>query len=142
MTQGEDDPGRGPEPGSPLPVTSSPATPAPSAAGADPDVRFTYANERTFLAWNRTALALVATGVAATQFLPKLQVTWGRRLLGIPLILLGALVAAESFRHWRANERAMRQGAPLPRSPMPMVLAVGIFVVGVAAAVLALFGSK
>src|SRR6202042_788414 len=97
----------------------------------EPDVRFTYANERTFLAWNRTALALIATGVAATQLLPKLQVAWGRRLLGLPLIALGALVAAESFRHWRANDRAMRRGEPLPRSPMPLIVAVGITAIGV-----------
>lgn len=135
MTQPDGDPGGSPGGAGPPP---SPA----AAAGTDPDVRFTYANERTFLAWNRTALALVATGVAATQFLPKLQVTWGRRLLGIPLIVLGALVAAESFRHWRANEQAMRQGTPLPRSAMPLVLALGIFVVGVLAVVLALLGSK
>jgi putative membrane protein len=108
----------------------------------EPDVRFTYANERTFLAWNRTALALIATGVAATQLLPKLQVAWGRRVLGLPLIALGAIVAAESFRHWRANERAMRRGEPLPRSPMPLVLAVGILVVGVLAVVLAAIGSR
>ena len=75
-----------------------------AALGNDePDVRFTYANERTFLAWNRTALALIATGVAATQLLPKLQVEWGRRLLGLPLIALGAVVAAESLRQWRAT---------------------------------------
>ncbi len=53
-------------------------------AETEPDVRFTYANERTFLAWNRTALALIATGVAATQLLPRFHVTWGRRLLGLP----------------------------------------------------------
>ena len=107
----------------------------------EPDVRFSYANERTFLAWNRTALALIATGVAATQLLPKLQVAWGRRLLGLPLIALGALVAAESFRHWRANERAMRRGEPLPRSAMPVVLATGIVAVGIIAVVIAAFGS-
>jgi putative membrane protein len=111
-------------------------------ADREPDVRFTYANERTFLAWNRTALALIATGVAATQLLPKLQVGWGRRVLGLPLIALGAIVAAESFRHWRANERAMRRGQPLPRSPMPLVLAVGILVVGVVAVVLAAIGTR
>jgi putative membrane protein len=96
----------------------------------EPDVRFTYANERTFLAWNRTALALIATGVAATQLLPKLQVEWGRRLLGLPLIALGAIVAAESLRQWRANQRAMRRGDPLPRSRMPLILTIGIVVVG------------
>ena len=106
----------------------------------EPDVRFTYANERTFLAWNRTALALIATGVAATQLLPKLQVDWGRRLLGLPLIALGAIVAAESLRQWRANQRAMRRGDPLPRSRMPLILTIGIVVVGAIAVALSAFG--
>ena len=113
-----------------------------AAEGDEPDVRFTYANERTFLAWNRTALALIATGVAATQLLPKLQLEWGRRLLGLPLIALGALVAAESFRQWRANQRAMRRGDPLPRSWMPLVLTIGIVVIGGIAVVIAAFGTR
>jgi putative membrane protein len=107
----------------------------------EPDVRFTYANERTFLAWNRTALALIATGVAATQLLPKLQLDWGRRLLGLPLIALGALVAAESLRQWHANQRAMRRGEPLPRSRMPLILTIGIVVVGAIAVALAAAGT-
>jgi putative membrane protein len=106
----------------------------------EPDVRFTYANERTFLAWNRTALALIATGVAATQLLPDLHVSGGRRILGIPLIALGALVAVTSFLHWKANQRAMRRSQPLPRSPMPLVLSVGIGAVAVIAVVLAFAG--
>jgi len=116
------------------------------ASGADepeehePDVRFTYANERTFLAWNRTSLALIATGVAATQLLPKLEVAWGRRVLGLPLIALGAILAVASFLSWRANEQAMRRGDPLPRSVMPLVLCTGIVVVGVLAIVVAAFG--
>jgi putative membrane protein len=117
--------------------------PDPGGAQVDrePDARFTYANERTFLAWNRTALALIATGVAATQLLPKLQVEWGRRLLGLPLIALGAVVAAESFRQWRANQRAMRRGDPLPRSWMPVVLTIGIVVIGAIAVALAALGT-
>jgi len=107
----------------------------------EPDVRFTYANERTFLAWNRTALALIATGVAATQLLPKLQVEWGRRILGLPLIALGAVVAAESLRQWYANQRAMRRGDPLPRSRMPLILTIGIVVVGAIAVALAAAGN-
>jgi putative membrane protein len=106
----------------------------------EPDARFTYANERTFLAWNRTALALIATGVAATQLLPEFHVDGGRRILGLPMIALGALVAVTSFLHWKANERAMRRGQPLPRSPMPLVLSVGIGLVAVIAVVLALVG--
>jgi putative membrane protein len=105
----------------------------------DPDVRFTYANERTFLAWNRTALALIATGVAATQLLPRFDVTWGRRLLGLPLIALGALLAVTSYLHWKANNRAMRRREPLPSSPIPLVLSAGIAVIAVIAVVLAAF---
>ena len=108
----------------------------------EPDVRFTYANERTFLAWNRTALALVATGVAATQLLPEFHITGGRQILGVPLIALGALVAISSFRQWKANERAMRLRRPLPSSPMTAVLSVGIGVISVIAVVLVVRGSK
>jgi putative membrane protein len=107
--------------------------------GSEPDVRFSFANERTFLAWNRTALALIATGVAATQLLPKFDVEFGRRMLGLPLIALGALLAVTSFRYWKQNERAMRHGEPLPRSPMPLVLSIGIGVVAVIAVVLGAF---
>ena len=109
---------------------------------SEPDVRFTYANERTFLAWNRTALALIATGVAATQLLPEFHVPGGRRILGIPLIALGALVAVTSFTQWRANERAMRLRQPLPKSPMSLVLAIGIAVIAVIAIVLVIRGPK
>jgi len=108
----------------------------------EPDVRFTYANERTFLAWNRTALALIATGVAATQLLPEFHVAGGRQILGIPLIALGALVAVTSFQQWRANEKAMRRRQPLPRSPMALVLSIGIGVVAVIAVVLVVRGPK
>jgi putative membrane protein len=131
-------PASGPERVAEVKAPASPGSPEDH----QPDVRFTYANERTFLAWNRTALALIATGVAATQFLPKLNLTWGRRVLGLPLIALGAIVAGESFRHWKANERAMRRGQPLPRSLMPVVLSVGIVVVGILSVVVAAVGSK
>jgi putative membrane protein len=110
-------------------------------AEVEPDARFTWANERTFLAWNRTALALIATGVAATQLLPRLSMTGGRKLLGLPLILLGAVVAVESLRNWRANQRAMRRGEPIPRSRMPLILAGGILLISVVAVVLAALGS-
>ncbi len=115
--------------------------PAGEPADGEPDVRFTYANERTFLAWNRTALALVASGVAATQLLPSFDVGYGRRLIGIPLIVLGAIVAVASYQHWQANQRAMRVGAALPRSYLPEVLGAGIIVVAIIAAVLGAFAT-
>jgi putative membrane protein len=105
--------------------------------GEEPDVRFTYANERTFLAWSRTSLALVVTGIAATQLLPKLHIEGERRLIGIPLILLGAVLETVAYRHWYDNERAMRLGQPLPPSRLALVLAVGIALVGVIATAVA-----
>jgi putative membrane protein len=106
----------------------------------EPDVRFTYANERTFLAWNRTALALIATGVAAAQLLPQFHIRGGREILGIPLIALGAVVAFTSFRQWRRNELAVRRRQPLPRSQMALVLSIGIGVEAVIAIVLIVVG--
>ena len=113
--------------------------PESPTAESEPDVRFTFANERTFLAWNRTALALIATGVAATQLLPRFDVEFGRRLLGLPLIALGAVLAVTSYRFWQRNEAALRRGEPLPRSPMPLVLSIGIGVVALIAVILGAF---
>ena len=110
-----------------------------SDAESEPDVRFTFANERTFLAWNRTALALIATGVAATQLLPKFDVEFGRRLLGLPLIALGAVLAVTSYRYWQQNQEALRRGEPLPKSPMPLVLSIGIGVIAIIAVILGAF---
>jgi putative membrane protein len=120
------------------PDPTEPSEPS-DKAGQPVDVRFSYANERTFLAWNRTALALIATGVAATQLLPKFDVTFGRRLLGLPLIALGALIALTSYSHWQANERAMRDRKPLVPSRIPLILGIGSGVVAVIAVVLAMF---
>jgi putative membrane protein len=106
--------------------------PGPSRAAAEPDVRFTLANERTFLAWNRTALALVVAGLGIVQLLPPFPgVPWGRHALGVPLIVLGAGVSVTSYWEWRRNQAALCRGAPLPRSVLPQVLAATI--AGVAA---------
>jgi len=94
------------------------------AAATEPDARFTLANERTFLAWNRTALALVVAGLGIVQLLPPFPgVPWGRHALGVPLIVLGAAVSVTSYWEWRRNQAALRRGAPLPRSVLPRVLA-------------------
>jgi putative membrane protein len=108
-------------------------------AGGEPDARYTFANERTFLAWIRTALGLVAAGLAIVQLLPPFHgIRWGRHAIGVPLILLGAVVAVVSYVEWTANQRAMRRGEPPRRSWLPQVLAITIALVALAAAVLAL----
>jgi putative membrane protein len=97
--------------------------------GRDPDPRFTLANERTFLAWNRTAIALIGGGLAAGQLL-DFDSRLARLLVALPPIALGLVLALTSYRRWEANERALRLDEPLPGSGPPWLLSVGIAVVG------------
>jgi len=105
-------------------------------AGSEPDYRFSFANERTFLAWIRTALALVAGGVA----LDALNPAGGSglvKLLPAALLALGGLCAVAAFSRWARAERAVRRGEPLPHSSLTAVLSCCVVVVAVAALVLA-----
>lgn len=93
--------------------------------GTEPDVRFSFANERTFLAWNRTALALLAAGVAIDSL--DLSLTdRAQRLLAIVMVVLGLLCAVASWIRWARAERAMRHSQPLPASVTTPLLACGI----------------
>ncbi|MEV4542321.1 YidH family protein [Micromonospora echinaurantiaca] len=109
------------------------------SVGSTPDYRFSLANERTFLAWLRTGLALVAGGLAAAQFLPPLPVAYLRELIAVALLLLGGAVAIHAVDHWARTERAIRLGEELPASRFPAVLAltIGLGAVLLVAAVLA-----
>jgi putative membrane protein len=93
-------------------------------AGEMPDYRFSLANERTFLAWIRTALALIAGGLACAQFLPPLPITHLREIIAVALLVLGAVVALRAVDHWARTERAMRLKQDLPGSKFPAVLAL------------------
>ncbi|WP_084262795.1 YidH family protein [Actinomadura formosensis] len=108
----------------------------------EPDARFTFANERTFLAWNRTALALIVAGLAIVQLLPPFTgVPAGRHMLAVPLIVFGALVSIGSFVEWGRNQRALRRGEPLPRSPLPRVLSITVAVLAFVAVVVVLLSA-
>jgi inner membrane protein YidH len=120
-------------------TSESPPVPAEASNGSEPDARFTFANERTFLAWSRTALALVIGGLAIVQLLPPFPgVPWGRHLIGTPLIVLGGAVSVISYLEWQTNQRALRRGEPLSRTRLPQILAVAIAGIALVAAALAL----
>jgi putative membrane protein len=101
----------------------SPVQPAQSETPPTtrPDYRFSLANERTFLAWLRTGLALVGGGLAVAQFLEPGVV---RTALAIALMALGGAVAVRAVDHWARCERAMRENRDLPPSRFPAVLAI------------------
>ncbi len=119
-----------------------PATVERDGGGTEPDPRFTFANERTFLAWSRTALALVVAGLGVVQLLPPFPgVPVGRHLLGVPLIALGAVLAVVAYTEWVRNQRALRRGEPLPRSVMPWILAATIMGMAVISAIILLLSA-
>jgi putative membrane protein len=119
-----------------------PNTAVQDTGGTEPDPRFTFANERTFLAWSRTALALVVAGLGIVQLLPPFpHVGVGRHLVGIPLIVLGAVLAVVAYAEWVRSQRALRRGEPLPKSVLPWFLAATIAGVAVIAAVVALISA-
>lgn len=99
----------------------------------EPDYRFTLANERTFLAWQRTALGLLAAAVALVQLVPELTVPGARRILGVGLAVLATLASGMGLLRWQQADRAMRRNQPLPKHPTPAYLAVGLSVVGLVA---------
>ncbi|GAA4663402.1 DUF202 domain-containing protein [Amycolatopsis dongchuanensis] len=106
--------------------------------GEEPDYRFTLANERTFLAWLRTALALLAGAVALAQFVPPFRIAGLHTALAVVLAVTGTLLAAFSYRRWARVQRAMRNGRPLPMTWLPFVVGWAAALAGVVVLVLVL----
>lgn len=100
--------------------------------GKDPDPRFTLANERTFLAWIRTSMALilgaivVATLLAEVQFLAPFVAP-----LSAALSLMGASLGLWAWFRWKKTETALRLGNSLPLSRVLLILALVISLLGI-----------
>lgn len=93
--------------------------------GIEPDPRFSLANERTFLAWVRTSLALLAGGVAVEAFMADLFGPELRKTLAVLLLVLALFLSGGSFFRWVNVERAMRHQSPLPLPWIAPLLAAG-----------------
>jgi putative membrane protein len=113
----------------------------PHQVGTPADPRFSFANERTFLAWNRTALALIGGGLAAGQLL-RSAVGSTNLIVGLSLIALGAAAGATGFVRWRSSEIALRLRRPLPGSRIgPAILSFGSGGLAVLAIILIVVGA-
>lgn len=108
--------------------------------GKEPDPRFTLANERTFLTWLSTSLALTAGGVAMAAVPMNVFVPWVRTLLAVALVLLAAVAAALSYPRWRRVQQALRRQRPLPPPTLAPILGYGVAMVAALALILILFG--
>jgi putative membrane protein len=109
---------------------------ADSAAEHEPDYRFTLANERTFLAWLRTSLSLLAAGVAVVSLVPSFAVPGARGVIGALLAALAVIAAGAGVLRWQRVEQAIRRSRPLPPQRVPWVMAGGLVVLALIGLVL------
>ncbi|HEX5455844.1 MAG TPA: DUF202 domain-containing protein [Candidatus Saccharimonadales bacterium] len=96
----------------------------------DPDARFLLANERTLLAWIRTALAVLAGGIALIQLSGEDQVT--QNVLGTAIVLLGGFMAAVGYIRFQAADKAIRRGELPTLGHEPFIQTGGVLVVAFA----------
>lgn len=108
--------------------------------GAEPDPRFSFANERTTLAWLRTALALIAAGVSVDVFLDDLT-SMLRKAVAVLLLGLGVACSIGAFVRWARNERALRDRQPLPGTGLGLTLAYALAAVGIVLGAAVLWGA-
>jgi putative membrane protein len=104
--------------------------------GTDPDYRFTLANERTFLAWLRTGLALLAGAIALASLVHDFGPRSVRIAITAFLLILSVTVVVGAYVRWDRTERALRENRSLPTDPMPRIIVAGVAIVVAAAAVL------
>ncbi len=111
-------------------------TPPLRTVGTDPDHRFTLANERTFLAWVRTGLALLAGAVALASLVHDFGPRSLRISITVFILILSLTVTVGAYMHWDRTERALREKRSLPTDPLPRLIVAGVAIIIAGAAVL------
>ncbi len=95
------------------------------------DYRYSLANERTYLAWVRTGMALIAGGIAIRIFIIDAGASRLLSVAAIGFAILGGILTITSYRHWQDVQRRMEQGDPLPTQRGPLILTIGMVVLTV-----------
>lgn len=105
--------------------------------GTEPDPLYTLANERTYLAWLRLAVTLLAAAVAIDRLF--LQRPWlGSEILALGLVAFAFGACAVGVHRWSATELALRARRPLPGFGVPVLGAMAIALVAAGVVVLVL----
>jgi len=131
-----------PEPGKAAPPERDRLSASLLGGGSEPDPRFTLANERTFLAWIRTALAFLAGGIAVEAFTGEVFSPGMRRATALSLLILALLVSASACLRWLKVERAMRHRKPLPLPVLVPILSLGGALVAAGLIVFLVYGAS
>lgn len=99
------------------------------------DYRFTLANERTFLSWIRTALGLLAGGVAVQTLVQPFHHAGVRHVLAASCLALAVVVSIGAYVHWRDVKDRMDRAQPLKGTLLVPLLAISIGLVAVLASI-------
>ncbi|MDM2735450.1 DUF202 domain-containing protein [Citrobacter sp. Ct235] len=110
-----------------------------SRLGESPDYRFSLANERTYLAWIRTALGFLAAGVGLDQLAPGFATPVIRELLALLLCLFAGGLAIYGYLRWLRNEKAMRLKEDLPYTRSLLVISLILTMVAIVVMALVLY---
>ena len=110
-----------------------------SQVGEAPDYRFSLANERTFLAWIRTALGFLAAGVGLDQLAPDLATPLVREIVALLLCLFAGVLAIYGYLRWMRNEKAMRLKQDLPYTRSLKVISLVMVIVSATVMVMVVY---
>ena len=102
------------------------------------------ANERTFLAWIRTSIAIMGFGFVVVKFslfIRQLSLALGEKivlpakgyspLIGISLVIIGAVMTLLAYLRYRAIERHLISGTYFPSFLLSLLLTLGIVLVSI-----------
>jgi inner membrane protein YidH len=108
--------------------------------GEEPDYRFTLANERTFLAWLRTGIGLLAGGVAVRQLVEPFDVANSTTALALVAVATSVAIIAGGYLRWVAVQRSVRRGEALPPARLVPLAAAALGLIAVVTFFLIAFG--
>jgi putative membrane protein len=95
---------------------------------ADAARRTRLANERTYLAWWRTALTAFAVSIGSGKIVPELAsgTTWPYTTIGIGFAAVGVFCSIYGLRRYREVERAISRGEFAPADDRMVLLFSGV----------------